>query len=537
MDSSNPASKKGKAKAEAEGARASKKSKVEVETRKPRILLGACGTVDAVNFAHVCRGFQEWAEIRVVLTKSSLRFVIEETLPRNVTVYRDESEWIAWRLKERCGGELTIELGEWADIMVIAPLSANTLAKIAGALCDDLLTSIVRGWNYSKPIFVAPSMNDFIWRSPTTEQQFINIETLGITFIPPLPLTHTSASGDLERKMAEPITIYSTVRASYDELKMKQKNIQIALSSQQPHLVPMVSQFRLSSIILASLKRAKEIVNLQRYIALKVIDSSDPASQKGKAIAEAQCATSSSKRGKPKVVGRLVRRRKLLFSMAYSDSCSQPYLMRWNFAVVVLGIKLIPTVAHVSATGVLQYVAMAELSTINSTVKRHYDQEMNVMVGELFYVWCGYVGSRISIRETCIKTVTSQIGYKAPKLVEVSFNRVDNVPEAISDGNNKVNTLLLDGIEELHKKMKALEDKESSWEKRYVTVEDNEVALKVEMLKLQKDIENISLEKDYHISTKKNMMMLEEIPNSEEVVIDNPRTPPANKDTEVHVEV
>lgn len=46
---------------------------------------------------------------------------------------------------------LHIELRKWADVLLIAPLSANTLAKIAGGLCDNLLTSVVRAWDFSKP--------------------------------------------------------------------------------------------------------------------------------------------------------------------------------------------------------------------------------------------------------------------------------------------------------------------------------------------------------------------------------------------------
>ena len=48
-----------------------------------------------------------------------------------------------------------IELRKWADILVIAPLSANTLAKMAQGLCDNCLTSVVRAWNWSKPLLVS----------------------------------------------------------------------------------------------------------------------------------------------------------------------------------------------------------------------------------------------------------------------------------------------------------------------------------------------------------------------------------------------
>lgn len=58
---------------------------------------------------------------------------------------------------------LHIELRRWADVLVLAPLSANTMAKVAHGLCDNLLTSVVRAWDYAKPMIVAPAMNTYMW--------------------------------------------------------------------------------------------------------------------------------------------------------------------------------------------------------------------------------------------------------------------------------------------------------------------------------------------------------------------------------------
>ena len=64
----------------------------------------------------------------------------------------DEEEWHQWQKK----GDpvLHIELRKWADLLVVAPLSANTLAKLALGLCDNCLTSVVRAWDWSKPLLV-----------------------------------------------------------------------------------------------------------------------------------------------------------------------------------------------------------------------------------------------------------------------------------------------------------------------------------------------------------------------------------------------
>lgn len=70
---------------------------------------------------------------------------------------------------------LHIKITEICDAMVIAPLSANTLAKISNGLCDTLLTCVFRAWNMDKPVYLCPSMNTAMWENPFTKQ---HIDTL-----------------------------------------------------------------------------------------------------------------------------------------------------------------------------------------------------------------------------------------------------------------------------------------------------------------------------------------------------------------------
>ncbi|KAI9091089.1 hypothetical protein K1719_028359 [Acacia pycnantha] len=199
---------------------------VQVNTgpRKPRILLAASGSVAAIKFANLCHCFSEWAEVKGVATAASLHFIDRTAIPKDVTLYTDEDEWSSW--KKLGDSVLHIELRKWADIMVIAPLSANTLAKIAGGLCDNLLTCIVRAWDYNKPLFVAPAMNTFMWNNPFTERHLITIDELGINLIP--PVTKRLACGDYGNgAMAESSTIFSTVRLFF-ESKVHQGNTNIS---------------------------------------------------------------------------------------------------------------------------------------------------------------------------------------------------------------------------------------------------------------------------------------------------------------------
>ncbi|KAK4568881.1 hypothetical protein RGQ29_004342 [Quercus rubra] len=193
-------------------------TQVNAASRKPRILLAASGSVAAIKFGNLCHCFSEWAEVRAVATRASLHFIDRAALPKGVVLYTDEDEWSSWN---KIGDSvLHIELRRWADIMVIAPLSANTLGKIAGGLCDNLLTCIVRAWDYNKPLFVAPAMNTFMWNNPFTERHLMSIDELGISLIP--PVTKRLACGDYGNgAMAEPSLIYSTVRL-FVESKIQQ---------------------------------------------------------------------------------------------------------------------------------------------------------------------------------------------------------------------------------------------------------------------------------------------------------------------------
>lgn len=88
-------------------------------------------------------------------------------------IYTDENEWQQW--SKRDDPVLHIDLGKWADLMLIAPLDANTLGKMAYGICDNLLLCTTRAWNFEKPLFFCPAMNTRMWDHPVTQQ---NISTL-----------------------------------------------------------------------------------------------------------------------------------------------------------------------------------------------------------------------------------------------------------------------------------------------------------------------------------------------------------------------
>ncbi|MBD3224285.1 MAG: phosphopantothenoylcysteine decarboxylase [Caldithrix sp.] len=103
--------------------------------------------------------------IRTILTERAEAFVTAQALSvmsqHHAYVDRDE-----WGNTERVWH---IELAKWCDVMLLAPLSANTLAKLAHGLCDNLLTSTVRALN-KKPLILVPAMNTAMWENPLTEE-------------------------------------------------------------------------------------------------------------------------------------------------------------------------------------------------------------------------------------------------------------------------------------------------------------------------------------------------------------------------------
>jgi phosphopantothenoylcysteine decarboxylase len=88
-------------------------------------------------------------------------------------VILDSDEWPgreSGKRYDRGDTVLHIELRKWADVFVLAPLDANTLAKIAVGLCDNCLTCVWRAWDFAKPVVLAPAMNTLMWQNPFTRR-------------------------------------------------------------------------------------------------------------------------------------------------------------------------------------------------------------------------------------------------------------------------------------------------------------------------------------------------------------------------------
>lgn len=86
------------------------------------------------------------------------------------------------------------QLRKWADLLLIAPLSANTLAKLAGGHADNLLTCVARAWTFSKPLLLAPAMNTAMWEHPITAVHLGVLAAWGARTV--MPVVKLLACGD-----------------------------------------------------------------------------------------------------------------------------------------------------------------------------------------------------------------------------------------------------------------------------------------------------------------------------------------------------
>jgi len=141
------------------------------------ILLGATGSVAAVRVPMLVERFRaQGHEVRVVATKAATYFF--DPIPLREILTLDSDEWPGERY-QRGDAVQHIELRRWADLFAIAPLDANTLAKLAVGLSDNCLTCVWRAWDPAKPIVLAPAMNTLMWEHAFTKK---HLRAIGADF-------------------------------------------------------------------------------------------------------------------------------------------------------------------------------------------------------------------------------------------------------------------------------------------------------------------------------------------------------------------
>jgi phosphopantothenoylcysteine decarboxylase/phosphopantothenate--cysteine ligase len=202
-----------------------------------RVLIAVGGGIAAYKICEVVSTlFKIGVEVRVILTRSAQQFITPLTLATlsRHPAYTDEDFWQPTHSRP-----LHIDLGEWADLIVIAPLTANTLAKLAYGMADNLLTNTVLA--STCPVLLAPAMNTDMWEQQAVQRNWQQILTdkrfHGISTASGLLACDRVGAG----RMAEPLEIIAYVQSllhTSGKRDLLGKRVLISAGGTREHLDP-----------------------------------------------------------------------------------------------------------------------------------------------------------------------------------------------------------------------------------------------------------------------------------------------------------
>ena len=153
--------------------------------RGKNIIIGISGGIAAYKTPQLVRLLKkQGAQVRVVLTEGATHFVSELAL---ATVSEERVYRSIFPLADTSGTDYTrhISLGEWADAFVIAPATANTLARLSSGLCDDMLTALFITLRPGKPVVIFPAMDGQMFLSPSVQRNIRILSSQGCRLITP----------------------------------------------------------------------------------------------------------------------------------------------------------------------------------------------------------------------------------------------------------------------------------------------------------------------------------------------------------------
>ena len=173
---------------------------------KRTVVLGVTGSIAAYKACELVRLFvKDGADVHVVMTAHAREFVTPltfQTLSRNPVQCDLFDRPDSWRPEH-------ISLAEAADVMVVAPATANILAKMAHGLADDLLSSLLLATR--APILVAPAMNAGMYAAAATQENLAALRARGVRFVE--PATGELACGTVGvGRLADPAAIFAAAR-------------------------------------------------------------------------------------------------------------------------------------------------------------------------------------------------------------------------------------------------------------------------------------------------------------------------------------
>lgn len=186
-----------------------------------KVLLGVTGSIAAKLTPQLVELLSKEHTVQVVATRQAHNFFDATQITVPVWNHRDEMT--------SDGEILHIALRRWADVLLIAPLTAHTLARLANGFADDLLTCVARAWDMHNPLIVAPAMNTLMWEHRITKEQLDKLERYFIYFTVVQPVEKTLACGDHGIGAMAPLA--EILKAVSDPYKRIEKPKKLAVKS------------------------------------------------------------------------------------------------------------------------------------------------------------------------------------------------------------------------------------------------------------------------------------------------------------------
>ena len=196
------------------------------------VLLGVSGGIAAYKSAELIRQLQErGANVRVIMTRGAKEFITELTL-QALSGNPVHTEILDASAEQGMGH---IELARWADLLLVAPATADLIARLAAGRADDLLTTVALAT--TAPKMIAPAMNQQMWRDAGTAENIATLKKRGLTVIG--PADGVQACGDVgPGRMEQPEVIADQAAASFSSRALEGKRVMISAGPTREALDP-----------------------------------------------------------------------------------------------------------------------------------------------------------------------------------------------------------------------------------------------------------------------------------------------------------
>lgn len=180
-----------------------------------KVIVGLTGGIACYKVPFLVRSLRKaFAETKVLMTDNATRFIT----PLTLETVSGQPVGIEMFPSARFVSTHHIDLAQWADLIVIAPATANFLAKVNGGICDDLLTTVICAT--ASPVMICPAMNRRMWSNKVTQRNYAALKELGYTFVGP-------EAGDMAcddqgmGRMTEPDEIFEVIEAFFRDISKK----------------------------------------------------------------------------------------------------------------------------------------------------------------------------------------------------------------------------------------------------------------------------------------------------------------------------